>query len=63
MILGYQASDSETTCEFFFFFAFCVFNPTDRPHNDQETHSALKEKKYGDGLMAILSVPEYKNVT
>ena len=62
MILGYQASDSETTCDSFFFGCY-VFNPTDRPHNDQETHSALKEKKYGDDLMAILSVSEYKNVT
>ena len=43
-----QASDLETTCDFFFRFFF--FFQSDRSTQYQETHSTLNEKKKGDGL-------------
>ena len=42
MMLEYQASDSKTTCDFFFRFSFFQ---SDRPAQYQETHSKLNEKK------------------
>ena len=44
MMLGYQASYSETSRDFFFFF-FSFFFQSDRPTQYQETHSTLNEEK------------------
>ena len=43
MMLGYQASDSETTCEFFKVFLF--FNPTDRSNIRERIRPKRKKKK------------------
>ena len=48
MMLGYQASYSETFLVMFFWVFF--FFQSDRPTQYQETHSTLNEKK-GDGLI------------
>ena len=51
MMLGYQASYSKTSCNFFSFFGFSFFQsdrPTDRPTEYKETHSTPTEKR--DGL-------------
>ena len=49
MMLGYQASDSETNCDFSFTLFFSI-RPTDRPTQYQERHSTLNEKKGGMAL-------------
>ena len=51
MMLGYQASFSETSCDFFLFCFVCLFVcllfQSDRPTQYQETYSTLNGKKGG----------------
>ena len=47
MMLVFQASYSQISCDFF-------FHPTDRPTQNQETYSTLNERK-GDDLSLMVS--------
>ena len=42
MILGFQVSYSQTSCDFFLPF---FIRPTDRPTQNQEMHSTLRKKR------------------
>ena len=57
MMLGFQASYSQNSCDFdkrFFFFFFSSDQPTEK----KETHSTLNEEK-GDGLTEVKKKPQY----
>ena len=51
MMLGYQASDSETTYDIFL----GVFFQSDRPTRYQETHSTVNDKKIQAALNANIT--------
>ena len=56
IMLGFQASYSQNSCDFdkrfFFFFFFFFFFSSDQPTEKKETHSTLNEEK-GDGLTEV----------
>ena len=61
MMLGFQASYSQNSCDFdkrFFFFFFFFFFSSDQPTEKKETHSTLNEEK-GDGLTVVKKKKQY----
>ena len=52
MMLGFQASYSQNSCDFDKRFFFFFFFSSDQPTEKKETHSTLNEEK-GDGLTEV----------
>ena len=58
MMLGFQASYSQNSCDFDKRFFFFFFFSSDQPTEKKETHSTLNEEK-GDGLREVKKKPQY----